>query len=142
MIFLFYFLAHLTNMYWNLLYLTLFKGLQEKQSTCHHRLCCLMVPFPSLLSKCRIFMKCGLGQSNSMWSHSLSSKHRKHFFSLQFTQGQTFSREESDQGSRIYKVSSETRQNKNKKGCVPLPQQTHTHKGNSKKGQVPSITQK
>lgn len=54
------------------------KTMMNKQSTCPHRLCCLMVPFPSLLSKSRIFMKCGLGQSNSMWSHSLSSKHRTH----------------------------------------------------------------
>lgn len=48
-------------------------------STCSHRLCCLMVPFPSLLSKFRIFMKCELGQSNSKWSYSLSSK-QKIFF--------------------------------------------------------------
>ena len=49
--------------------------------------------------------KSKIGQSNSMYSHSLSSKHGCFFFFFS-NLGETLSREERDQAFRIYEMTS------------------------------------
>lgn len=98
------------------------KTMMNKESTCPHRLYYVKCIFHLYYPKCGLFIKCKIGQSNSMYSHSLSSKHGCFFFFSNL--GETLSREEPDQAFRIYETTSGKK----------WQWSSHTHRGDSLEG--------